>query len=316
MGATGAMGATGPIGPQGPEGQQGLQGPAGTVLVVDGGVVVGPPGSSVIVTPIAVGTQPCPAGAVLYLDGGVVLTQPVDNRPVLKGYTTFVSTGAIGSRTVANSLCHAEYPGTHLCTQTEFRVSRSIQAIPGGIGAWLDYANASTSNDPDPSVPCNGFTAGTGGTYTSAIALPTGTSANNASAIPNCGNTLPLACCTSPSSVRLRGYTAFTSTGAIGSRTIANAKCNAEFVGTHLCNQTEFRVARSIQAIPGNVGAWLDYASGSTSTDPDPSVPCNGFTAGSGGTYTSAIALPTGTTANNTSATPNCGNTLPLACCD
>lgn len=299
MGAPGLTGASGPIGAQGPEGQQGIQGPAGTVTVIDGGVVVGPAGSSVIVTPIAFGTQPCvaggvrvtqlsdggvtslcngvsplvtplavlspqcatggvlisladggsnaicngatgtagpigmtgatgttgaagpigltgatgvtgpagsvgmtgatgpagPAGAVLYLDGGVVLTQPVDNRPVLLGYTTYVSNGAIGGRTLANSRCHAEFPGTHLCNQTEFRAARSIQAIPGGVGAWLDFAISSTSNDPDFSVPCANFTVSVGGSTTAAIALPTGITVNNISGTPNCGSTLPLACC-------------------------------------------------------------------------------------------------------------------------
>jgi hypothetical protein len=257
-----------------------------------------------------------PPGAVLYVDGGVVVTQITEARPVLVGYTAYTSNGAIGSRTIANARCNAEYAGTHLCTQTEFRNSRSLQPIPGGVGAWIDYASATTSNDPDPSVPCNNWTAGAGGSYQSAIALPTGVTVANTSATPNCGNVLPLACCTSPSYVRLRGYTAFTSTGAIGSRTIANSRCNTEYPGSHLCNQTEFRLARSLTAIPGGVGAWIDYALSTTSTDPDPSVPCNNWTAGAGGSYQSAIALPTGVTVANTSATPNCGNTLPLACCD
>ena len=140
--------------------------------------------------------------------------------------------------------------------------------------------------------------------------------ATNTSATPNCGSTLPLACCTSPSYARLRGYTVFTSNGAIGSRTIANSRCNTEFPGTHLCNQTEFRLARSLLPVPGGVGAWLDYAYSATATDPDFNVPCSNFSFGTGGTYGAAIALPSGTTSTNTSATPNCGSTLPLACCD
>ena len=110
--------------------------------------------------------------------------------------------------------------------------------------------------------------------------------------------------------------TVFTSNGAIGSRTIANGRCNTEFPGTHLCNQTEFRLARSLLPVPGGVGAWLDFAYGATTTDPDFSVPCSNFTAGVGGGSTAAIALPTGTTVSNVSAVPNCGSTLPLACCD
>jgi len=68
------MGAVGATGEQGPAGPQGIQGPAGQVLVVDGGVLVGPPGSSVVVTPVAAGGQPCPTGGVRLTqlsDGGI-----------------------------------------------------------------------------------------------------------------------------------------------------------------------------------------------------------------------------------------------------
>ena len=135
-----------------------------------------------------------PAGAVLYLDGGVVFTQPLDVRPVLLGYTSFVSTGAIGSRTLANARCSTEFPNTHLCNQTEFRLSRSILPLPG-IGAWLDYAYSGTTNDPDVNVPCNNFTSSVAGAYNAAIALPTGVTVSNSNVVPNCASTLPLACC-------------------------------------------------------------------------------------------------------------------------
>ena len=85
-----------------------------------------------------------PPGAVLYVDGGIVLTQAVEIRPVLLGYTAYVSNGAIGSRTIANARCNTEYPGTHLCNQTEFRLARSLLPI-AGAGAWLDYAYNATS---------------------------------------------------------------------------------------------------------------------------------------------------------------------------
>jgi hypothetical protein len=253
-----------------------------------------------------------PAGAVLYLDGGVVFTQVMDVRPVLVGYTTFLSTGAIGSRTAANARCNTEFPNTHLCNRSEFRISRSILTLPAA-GAWLDYAYSGTSTDPDVNVPCNGFTTGTVGP-SAEIALPTGLAVSNSTTAPNCGSTLPLACCTSPSYARLRGYTAFMSTGAIGSRTIANQRCNAEFAGTHLCNRTEFRLARSILPL-ASAGAWLDYAYSGTSTDPDVNVPCNGFTTGVVGP-SAEIALPTGLAVSNSTTLPNCGSTLPLACCD
>ena len=70
QGSPGAMGAPGSIGPEGP---QGIQGPAGMVLVLDGGVVTGPPGSSVVVTAIAPGAT-CAQGGIRVTqvsDGGV-----------------------------------------------------------------------------------------------------------------------------------------------------------------------------------------------------------------------------------------------------
>ncbi len=73
-GPSGPQGPTGPQGPQGVAGPQGVQGPAGAVLVIDGGVVVGPPGASVVVTPIAPGGSVCPAGGARLTqlsDGGI-----------------------------------------------------------------------------------------------------------------------------------------------------------------------------------------------------------------------------------------------------
>lgn len=104
-GATGPAGAQGPAGPQGPkgdtgetgvagpegmqgaqgvQGEQGVQGPPGMVLVLDGGAVVGPPGSSVLVTPIATGSATC-------VTGGVRITQLSD------GGITNLCNGAVGA---------------------------------------------------------------------------------------------------------------------------------------------------------------------------------------------------------------------------
>ncbi len=314
-GPAGAVGMTGPagaVGMAGPAGAVGMTGPAGAVGPAGMAGAAGPTGSPGAAGPAG---PMGPAGAVLYLDGGIVLAQPIDARPVLIGYTSLVSNGNIGGRIAANARCNNEYPGTHLCNQSEFRTARSTQPIPGNVGAFLDFAYTVTSNDPDVNVPCSIFTSGTSGSGSAAIALPNGTVTTNTSTLPNCGSTLPLACCTSPASTRLRGYTTFTSTGAIGSRTIANSRCNAEFPGAHLCNTSEFRLSRPSLPMPG-AGAWLDFAYTVTSTDPDVNVPCNIFTSGTSGSGTAAIALPSGSVTNNTSTLPNCGSTLPLACCD
>lgn len=81
----GAPGAQGDVGPQGP---QGIQGPQGAVLVIDGGVVTGPPGASVIVTPITAGGAVCPFGGARVTqlsDGGI--TNVCNGQPGVQGDT-------------------------------------------------------------------------------------------------------------------------------------------------------------------------------------------------------------------------------------
>lgn len=72
-GAAGPKGDTGPVGPTGATGPQGLQGPQGDVRIIDGGIVTGPPGSSVLVTSINPGSE-CAAGGIRVTqlsDGGI-----------------------------------------------------------------------------------------------------------------------------------------------------------------------------------------------------------------------------------------------------
>jgi hypothetical protein len=73
-GPDGAAGPAGPAGAQGAQGPAGPQGPPGQVLVVDGGVLTGPPGAGVEVRPIAPGDMNCPTGGIRVTqesDGGV-----------------------------------------------------------------------------------------------------------------------------------------------------------------------------------------------------------------------------------------------------
>lgn len=376
-GPTGPTGPTGPAGPkgdtgtsgaQGPAGPQGVQGPQGAVLIVDGGVVTGPPGSSVVVTEVTAGGQPCPAGgvritqlsdggishvcnglagpqgpqgpqgvigptgpkgdtgatgatgapgaagatgpqgpqgpsgppgAVLYLDGGAVVLPASATRPQLAGYTSFTTDGALGGRTQMNGRCAAQFPGSHLCTITEFRFARSSVPL-GAQGAWVDHGSSSDPREPYDSGYCTNWTAR--GSATGLVALPTGYT----SSLP-CSTVLPLACCTSPTP-RHRGYTAFTTNGAIGGRTQMNVRCSAEFPGSHLCSITEFRFARSGIALAAN-GAWLDHGSSSDPAEPYDSGYCSNWTAA--GVATGLVVLPTGYTSSLA-----CSSVLPLACCD
>src|SRR4051812_26880665 len=87
VGPQGFPGMPGEPGAQGAQGPQGLQGPQGAVLVVDGGVVTGPAGGSVIVTAVTPGGMPCPTG-------GVRITQLSD------GGITHLCNGAVGPQGV------------------------------------------------------------------------------------------------------------------------------------------------------------------------------------------------------------------------
>lgn len=129
---------------------------------------------------------------MLYLDGGVVIAAGPP-RPLMLGYTTFTTTGALGGRMQANQRCATEYPGSHLCTRTEFHASRT-SLTPPSPGAFLDNAVDTVSFDPDTFGPCASFTFATT-SYNATVALPSGQSVLNTSPSPNCTTTMPLACC-------------------------------------------------------------------------------------------------------------------------
>lgn len=431
-GATGAQGQQGVQGPVGADGPQGLQGPAGSVLVIDGGVVVGPPGSSVVVTPITSGGVTCPAGgvritqlsdggitnvcngaagaqgvagpsgtqgpagasvttstlpnlspqcatggllitfpdagtaalcngaqgatgatgaigpagpagsigppgatgpagsigpagpaggpgpagpmgpagppgAVLYVDGGVLLVNggALSGRHLVAGITTFTTNGNIGGRTQANARCAAEFPTSHLCNDFEFREARGSATLPAPA-AWLEYGG--TAGEAYNDSYCTKWTSASA-TSSGLVALPTGYTTSTAPGL-TCASVLPLACCVGGVN-RFRGYTAFTTNGAIGGRTPANARCSAEFPGSHLCNDFEVRESRGSVPLAAQA-AWLEY--GGTAGEAYNDSYCTKWTSSSA-TQSGLVILPTGYT---TSTAPGltCASVLPLACCD
>jgi hypothetical protein len=253
---------------------------------------------------------------VLYLDGGVVLSgASATARPQLAGYTTTTFTGTLGSRVVANQACNAEFAGSHLCNEGEFRLSRPNLTL-SAAGAFLDFSSGASiakPTDPSTSVPCNNFSSTL--TYSVPIAMPNGAVVTNSTTAPNCASSLPLACCRFPTTT-LRGFTPTNYTGTLGSRVVANQLCNAAFAGSHLCNEGEFRLSRPNVTLSA-AGAFLDFSSGASNAEPDEpstSVPCNNFS--STLTYSVPIALPNGAVVTNSTTAPNCASSLPLACCD
>jgi hypothetical protein len=312
QGPQGPQGPTGPTGPQGPtgstgatgaQGPQGSTGPQGATGATGATGSIGPAGPTGPIGPQG------PAGAVLYVDGGFVVTSGTTAsalRPTLVGYTAFTTNGNIGGRTQANVRCNTEFQGSHMCTQSEYRYSRP-NIVMNAAGAWLDYGNSSDPHEPYDSSYCTNFTSATS-SINGVAALPSGYTSGSTF---TCATVLPLACCVFPSMVKLRGYTAFTTNGNIGGRLQANARCAAEFGGSHVCTQAEFRYARPNLALNA-AGAWLDYGNSSDPLEPYDSSYCTNFTSAST-SINGVAALPTGYT---TGSTFTCATVLPLACCE
>jgi hypothetical protein len=236
---------------------------------------------------------PGPAGSVLYVDGGIVMLSASQLRPTLVGYTAFTTNGAIGGRTQANVHCNTEFAGSHLCTQSEFRFARPNLTMSTS-GAWIDYGDNSDPKNPYDSSYCSNFTFN-GATQNALTALPTGYTSTSTH---TCASVLPLACCVYPTVAKLRGYTAFTTNGNIGGRLQANARCATEFAGSHLCTQAEFRYSRPNLTLSAS-GAWIDYGDNSDPANPYDSSYCSNFTF-TGSTQNALTALPTGYTSTST----------------
>jgi hypothetical protein len=243
---------------------------------------------------------------VLYVDGGVLLANgPPFGRHAFVGFTSFTTNGNIGGRVQAHTRCAAEFAGSHQCNEYEYRESRSSTTL-SAAGAWLDYGDT-TDGDVYNDSYCARWTS-SATTNSSAVVLPTGytTTAGGLS----CASVLPLACCRG-SRTTLRGFTTFTSNGNMGGRIQTHARCAAEFPGSHVCNEYEFREARSSLPVP-SPGAWLDYGDTTDGNVYNDSY-CTRWTSSSS-TNSSAVALPTGYT--TTAGGLSCASVLPLACCD
>ena len=121
---------------------------------------------------------------------------------------------------------------------------------------------------------------------------------------------LPLVCCVGGVN-RFRGYTAFTTNGNIGGRIQANARCSAEFSGSHLCNDFEVRESRGSVPLAA-AAAWLVF--GGTAGEAYHDSYCAKWTSSSA-TSSGSVVLPTGYTTSSPAGL-TCASVLPLACCD
>lgn len=115
------------------------------------------------------------------------------------------------------------------------------------------------------------------------------------------------------------GYTSATSNGSMGGIIGANARCAAQFAGSHLCTTREFQWA-SVDVSPGAQGAWVDGSQFSTNSYPnqhprdrDSSYTCSGWTNASNTNDYSSFLSALGTMTSPANGT--CGQQRPLACC-
>jgi hypothetical protein len=228
VGATGAQGlpgAQGPIGPQGSTGATGAQGPKGDP---------GPRG---------------PAGVGEYAAS-------------FAGFGS-ATTGSAGGREALHASCDATFPGSHLCHLAEFRLARARNSVPAG-GAWVDPFVALTPGGTevinplaytpkggrwidDSNYDCRAWSStSTTGTLVSVSAVTN----------PSCAETHPIACCNSPFQEQFAGFTAATTTGAVGGPEGLNAICAGEFAASHMCTTSEYQRAAS-KVGPPLAGAWI-----------------------------------------------------------
>jgi hypothetical protein len=340
-GATGMTGEQGPQGPagmtgsQGPTGPQGVQGPAGMVLVIDGGVVTGPPGSSVLVSPIAVGVAPCLTGGVRITqlsDGGVTNVCNGDRGPQgmagpqgPQGMTGPQGpqgmTGSIGPQGPAGvagpALSATSLPsmspqcatggvlvgladGGSLALCNGAPGTQGIQGIQGVAGPQGPAGDAGVQGPAGPAGP-------TGGTGPAGPIGPTGPSGPMGPP----GSVLYLdggVVVSDERWVRFVGYTTATFNGNLGGIPGANAKCRAEYPGSTFCTTTDFAATEPDQSMtPGAPFPWIDGARDSQYRRQGTSC----------GTWTSASGSTVGGTLNASGQITGeyCNVVRRLACC-
>ena len=321
-GAPGIAGPAGPAGAQGAMGAQGLQGPAGMVLVLDGGVVTGPAGSSVVVTTIAAGGATCPTGGVRVTqlsDGGITnLCNGADGLigPQGPAGPAGPQGGSVTATTLAvlSAQCATGGVLVHLPDAGTIPVCNGATGSQGAMGAQgpIGLTGATGSIGPlGPQGPA-GAQGPIGATGAPGQAGPQGPSGPPGSVLFLDGGVV----LAPGDTLEFAGFTAAIYTGNLGGYPGANTKCSAEFPGSFLCTRPDYDQANTAVG-PGGTGAWIDYARSSDGTRA-----ANSCYLGGGGVWTysgpavgssgqsGSTLLPTG---DYTSAI--CNLQKPLACC-
>ncbi|MBL8915941.1 MAG: collagen-like protein [Archangium sp.] len=299
MGTQGVQGTPGQQGTQGATGIQGPPGPAGMVLVIDGGVVTGPPGAAVLTSPLPVGDSVCTYGGVMVtqlIDAGV--TRICNGAPGAQGpqgpQGQPGQQGAQGPQGMTG-MTGAQGPQgmTGMTGPQGAQGAQGPQGLPGAQGPQGLPGAQGPQGATGPQGPAGAVLYVDGG-----IVVVQG----------NLGTGAPT----------FAGITSFTTNGAPmgpsgqAGRLSMNAYCNAEYPGSHICNEFEWAEATPYDPVPSS-GAWIEYA---TSTNHRSlSAGCNNWTNNSATSgYGRLIATSTGGILTSP-ASHTCATVLPVACC-
>ncbi len=217
-----------------------------------------------------------------------------------------------------HALCAQSFVGSHMCHAAEYALANVALDVPAS-GAWVDPSAAVALSGNTFVEMSSPFFTSVDSARAVAVSNPRAPadascnqwqSTNAAGAyLTNAGPALAtdcaaarvVACCSTRFRERLAGYTSATTTGAIGGRSGANRRCQAEFPGSHICHSAEYARATPSSAPPAQ-GAWIDrsfLAVPSIQTSPNPDIL---------GTQTFSGHARAGRRMDDPTLTPNCAN--------
>lgn len=352
QGPAGPQGATGPAGAQGPAGPEGPQGPPGQVLVLDGGVVTGPPGphgASVVMTLLSPGAE-CSAGGVRLAleDGGSpqVVCHGAAGAQGQQGPAGMAGTNGASVTVTALDGGACPYGGVRIQTDggaPAYACSgapgaqgpagtqgaqglqgpqgpqgpQGLQGLPGAAGTSVTVTAVSVG---DFNCPYGGsrFVVGSVISYAcSGAPGPMGPPG------PGGGGSGDGGVVSSPEGAGTEGYaflgfTTASFSGDLGGLQGAHAKCAAQYAQAHLCTWREYELLGSAAPLPA-AGAWVDdarYPSSSTPAvsprDRENSYACNNWRSS---TDSSAGFIDSQGIYTATYVANACATARPLACC-
>jgi hypothetical protein len=319
-GPAGPPGATGPQGDPGVAGPPGPQGLPGQVLVVDGGVLVGPAGArgaSVLVTPVPAGTL-CPAGGAR-----VSLEDAGAPQVICNGLPGAI--GAAGPQGPAGQTGPAGPTGPAGAISSVELTAIDGGACPyGGVRLQVDGGQPQYACNGSPGIAGPAGAAGTAGaTGPQGVTGPAGAAGTagpqgpvgppgppgGAGAGGGSGN--------ATEGFSFAGFTVSSYPGNLGGPVGAHAKCNLEFSGAHLCTIREYLWSGSSTGIPDG-GAWVDnantpsqYVPSVSPRDRSGSYTCDNWRSSASGDYSSTID-PSGLL---TFTSSGCTTPRSLSCC-